>query len=194
MLDAAFQAIFLAYWWPNDGSCEQLHVPTSIQSIRVNVELCKQQLLPGACLPLHSHLTENPLATAVIKGDVDIFDPDKQSMFIQVEGVKVVAFAEGSPQYDHQLFSEHIWDVAFPDGELAMNNNRATTEDYELARALERASLFYLKKLDSEIPLEARQTFLEWNHEALFDFTTFVLGRFRAGKQPFAQKEWLDDS
>ncbi|KAL8701231.1 MAG: hypothetical protein Q9224_000596 [Gallowayella concinna] len=194
MLDAAFQAIFLAYWWPNDGSFEQLHVPTSIQNIRVNVGLCKQQLLPGAVLPLHSHLTENPLATAVIKGDVDIFDPNKQSSVIQVEGVRVVAFAEGSPQYDHQLFSEHIWDVAFPDGELAMNKNRATTEDYELARALERASLFYLKKLDTEIPLEARENFLEWNHEALFDFATYVLGRFRAGKQPFAQKEWLDDS
>ncbi|KAL8923718.1 MAG: hypothetical protein Q9208_004470 [Pyrenodesmia sp. 3 TL-2023] len=194
MLDAAFQAIFLAYWWPNDGSFEQLHVPTSIQKIRVNVGLCKQQLLPGASLPLHSHLTENPLATAVIKGDVDIFDANKQSSVIQVEGVKVVAFAEGSAQYDHQLFSEHIWDVAFPDGELAMNGNRATAEDYELARALERASLFYLKKLDSEIPLEARQTLLEWNHEALFDFATFVLSRFRAGKQPFAQKEWLDDT
>lgn len=194
MLDAAFQAIFLAYWWPNDGSFEQLHVPTSIRHIRVNVGLCKQQLLPGASLPLHSHLTENPLATAVIKGDVDIFEANQQSSVIQVEGVKVVAFAEGSPQYDHQLFSEHIWDVAFPDGELAMNNNRATPEDYELARALERASLFYLKKLDAEIPLEARQNLLEWNHEALFDFATFVLGRFRAGKQPFAQKEWLDDT
>ena len=194
MLDAAFQAIFLAYWWPNDGSFEQLHVPTSIQNIRVNVGLCKQHLLPGASLPLHSHLTENPLATAVIKGDVDIFDSDKRASVIQVEGVKVVAFAEGSPQYDHQLFSEHIWDVAFPDGELAMNSDRATPEDYELARALERASLFYLKKLDSEISLEARQNLLEWNHEALFDFASFVLSRFRAGKQPFAQQEWLDDS
>lgn len=194
MLDAAFQAIFLAYWWPNDGSFEQLHVPTSIQNIRVNVGLCEQQLLPGASLPLHSHLTENPLATAIIKGDVDIFDPSKQSSVIQVEGVKVVAFAEGSLQYDHQVFSEHIWNVAFPDGELAMNKNRATPEDYELARALERASLFYLKKLDSEIPLEGRQNLLEWNHEALFDFATFVLGRFRAGKQPFAQKEWLHDT
>ncbi|KAL8900165.1 MAG: hypothetical protein Q9192_001208 [Flavoplaca navasiana] len=134
------------------------------------------------------------LAYSVIKGDVDISDSDKQASVIQVEGVKVVAFAEGSPQYDRQLFSEHIWDVAFPDGELAMTSDRATGEDYELARALERASLFYLKKLDSEIPLEARQNLLEWNHEALFDFASFVLSRFRAGKQHFAQQEWLDDS
>ncbi|KAL8727608.1 MAG: hypothetical protein Q9166_005916 [cf. Caloplaca sp. 2 TL-2023] len=194
MLDAAFQAIFLAYWWPNDGSFEQLHVPTSIQNIRVNLALCEQYLLPGASLPLNSHLTENPLTTTIIKGDVDIFDPQKQTSLIQVEGVKVVAFAEGSAQYDHQLFSEHIWDVAFPNGELAMADNRATKEDYELARALERISLYYLKVLDSEFALEQRRNFKEWNHEALFDFATFVLTRFREGRQPFAQKEWLDDT
>ncbi|KAL9045821.1 MAG: hypothetical protein Q9214_001201 [Letrouitia sp. 1 TL-2023] len=194
MLDAAFQAIFLAYWWPNDGSLEQLHVPTSIRNIRVNVALCEQYLLPGSDLPLHSHLTENPLTTTIIKGDVDIFDTYKESSLIQVEGVKVVAFAEGSTQYDHQIFSEHIWDVAFPDGELAMARNRATREDYELARALERASLYYLKVLDAKIPPEQREHLLEWHHEALFDFATFVLTRFREGRQPFAQKEWLDDT
>lgn len=194
MLDAAFQAIFLAYWWPNDGSLEQLHVPTSIRNIRVNVALCEQYLLPGSDLPLHSHLTENPLTTTIIKGDVDIFDTHKDFSLLQVEGVKVVAFAEGSTQYDHQIFSEHIWDVAFPDGELAMAHNRATREDYELARALERASLYYLKVLEAKIPPEQREHLLEWHHEALFDFANFVLTRFREGRQPFAQKEWLDDT
>ena len=194
MLDAAFQAIFLAYWWPNDGSFEQLHVPTSIQNIRVNVALCEQYLLPGASLPLNSHLTKNPLTTTIIKGDVDIFDTNKQASLIQVEDVRVVAFAEGSAQQDHQIFSQHIWDVAFPDGELAMAKNRATADDYDLARALERASLYYLKALDSEIPLERRKNLEEWHHEALFDFATFVLTRFREGRQPFAEKEWLHDT
>ena len=194
MLDAAFQAIFLAYWWPNDGSFETLHVPTSIQTIRVNVALCEQHLLAGASLPLNSHLTKNPLTTTIIKGDVDIFDTNKQNSLIQVEGVRVVAFAEGSAQQDHQIFSEHIWDVAFPDGELAMAKNRATADDYDLARALERASLYYLKVLDSEISLEQRKHLQEWHHEALFDFATFVLTRFREGRQPFAEKEWLHDT
>ena len=194
MLDAAFQSIFLAYWWPNDGSFEQLHVPTSIQNIRVNVALCDHHLQPGASLPLNAHLTQNPLMTTIIRGDVDIFDTDKQTSLIQVEGVRVVAFAEGSPQQDHQIFSEHIWNVAFPDGELAMAKNRATADDYDLARALERTSLYYLRVLDSAIPPEQRRNLEEWHHEALFDFTTFVLTRFKEGRQPFAQKEWLHDS
>lgn len=194
MLDAAFQAIFLAYWWPNDGSLDQLYVPTSIQRIRVNVALSEQCLLPGASLPLNSHLTENPLKTTVIQGDVDIFDIGKQSSLIQVEGVRVVAFTEGSTQNDVQLFSGHTWDIAFPNGELAMGNNRATTEDYDLAHALERASLYYLKSLDSKISSELRKNPLEWHHEALFDFTDFILTRFREGRQPFAQKEWFHDT
>lgn len=194
MLDAAFQAIFLAYWWPNDGSFEQLHVPTSIQNIRVNVAFCAQHLLAGASLPLNAHLTKNPLTTSGIQGDVDIFDTNKQISLIQVEGVKVVAFAEGTGQQDHQIFSEHIWDVAFPDAELAMAKDRATADDYELARSLERVSLYYLKVLESEFALEQRKHLEEWHHEALFDFTKFVLTRFREGRQPYAEKEWLRDT
>lgn len=194
MLDAAFQAIFLAYWWPNDGSFEQLHVPTSIQNIRVNVAFCAQHLLAGASLPLTAHLTKNPLTTTGIQGDVDIFDVNKQISLIQVEGVKVVAFAEGTGQQDHQIFSEHIWDVAFPDAELAMATNRATADDYELAHSLERVSLYYLKVLESEFALERRKHLEEWHHEALFDFTKFVLTRLREGRQPYAEKEWLRDT
>ena len=194
MLDTAFQSIFLAYWWPNDGSFEQLHVPTSIQNIRVNVGLCEQHLLPGASVPLHSHLTENPLTTSAIMGDVDIFNPGKQSSIIQVEGVRVLAFAERSAQYDHQLFSEHIFDVAFPDGERAMNGDRATAEDYELAYALERASFYYLKRLDSEIPQERKENPIEWNHGALFDFAKYMLERLRSGTHPFGKKDWYNDT
>lgn len=194
MLDAAFQAIFLAYWWPNDGSFEQLHVPTSIQSIRVNVAFCAQHLLAGASLPLNAHLTRNPLTMTGIQGDVDVFDVNKQSSLIQVEGVKVVAFAEGTGQQDHQMFSEHIWDVAFPDAELAMAEYRATADNYELAGSLERVSLYYLKGLESEFALERRKNLEEWHHDALFDFTKFILKRFREGKQPYAEKEWLHDS
>ncbi|KAL9121258.1 MAG: hypothetical protein Q9187_002183 [Circinaria calcarea] len=193
MLDAAFQAIFLAYWWPNDGSLDQLHVPTSIQNIRINVPLCQQDLASGMTLPLSSHLTENPLTTSVIHGDVDIFGADGQSALIQVEGVKVVSFSEGGSQLDHQIFSEHVWDVASPDGKLAMAKDRASKDDYELATLLERVSLFYLKRLDTEIKENERQN-LEWHHESLFEFASHVLSQFYSGRLPYAKKEWVNDT
>lgn len=192
-LDMAFQAIFLAYWWPNDGSLEQLHVPTSIRNIRINFALCQKEMSPGAVLPLISYLTENPLTTSIINGDVDIFAMDGHTKLIQVEGVKVVPFSEGSAQYDRQMFSEHIWGPAFPDCELAIAGSRATADDYKLATFLERVSLFYMKNLDSVVPKEQRLN-LNWHHEALFEFTSHILSQTRAGRQPFCKKEWLDDT
>ncbi|WEW56050.1 hypothetical protein PRK78_001485 [Emydomyces testavorans] len=192
LLDAAFQAIFLAYWWPNDGSLEQLYVPTRIKNIRVNVPLCQQSMISGKSLAVDSHITDNPLTSSGIHGDVDIFGADAQSMVIQVEGVNVVSFSEGGSQYDRQMLSEHVWGPAFPDAELA-TSSRATAEDYELALCLERISVYYMQKIEAEIKPEERSD-IEWHHKALFEFFDNILSRTRKGKQPYIRKEWLNDT
>ncbi|TPX24000.1 putative Hybrid PKS-NRPS biosynthetic cluster [Coccidioides immitis] len=192
LLDAAFQSIFLAYWWPNDGSLEQLYVPTRIKNIRIDVSLCQESMAPGTLLPVDSHITENPLTSSGILGDVDIFGADERSMAIQVEGVTVVPFSEGGPQYDRQMLSEHIWGPAFPDAELA-TTRRATTEDYELAWCLERISAYYMQKIVSGIKPEDRNG-IEWHHKALFEFFESILAQTRKGRQPYIRKEWLNDT
>ncbi|KAK4164415.1 hypothetical protein QBC43DRAFT_353361 [Cladorrhinum sp. PSN259] len=192
VLDCALQAIFLAYWWPNDGSLDQLHVPTHVASIRINSSLCAQDLTPGVQLPLESFLTENPLITNIIGGDVDVYGRDEQTPLIQIEGVRVTPLAKRTPQADRQLFREHVWGPMLPDGALAQNN-RATPEDFELALDLERISIYFMKKLDQDIPLAERHG-LEWHHEALFDFITHVLTQTAAGRQRFGKPEWLQDT
>jgi hybrid polyketide synthase/nonribosomal peptide synthetase ACE1 len=191
-LDVGFQSIFLAYWWPNDGSLDQLHVPRSISNIRINVPLCQRDLVPGTQLQLDSHLTENPLTAGTIRGDVDFFGADGQSTIIQVQGVQVVSFSEASPESDRQLYSEHIWGLAFPAAESAADNG-ATLEDYKLAWDLERVSIFYMKKLQADIKPAERMN-LEWHHEALFDFVSHILSRTEKGEQRFAKREWLYDT
>lgn len=196
LLDVAFQAIFLAYWWPNDGSLDQLHVPTSVANIRIDASefghITAQK--PPATLELESHLTDDPLKTSGIRGDVDIFGSDGQRVVVQIEGVSVTAFSERSSQHDRQLFSEHVWGPALPDGSLAANN-RATDRDFELALDLERLSIYFMKNLEEKIPVSMRAGMnLEWHHEALFDFTDHVLTRTRNGRQRFADPEWLNDT
>lgn len=196
LLDASFQAIFLAYWWPNDGSLDQLHVPTSIERTRVDVRLCREQLsgraLPSTATPLQSFLTEDPLATSIIGGDVEVYSQDGTSTLLQIEKVRVKAFSERSAQLDRQLFSEHVWGPAVPDGALAADN-RATAADFELAEDLERISIYFMRKLALDIPPEQR-TGLAWHHDALFDFVEHVLGKVRCGRQRFAKTRWLADS
>lgn len=184
LLDVAFQAIFLAYWWPNDGSLDQLHVPTSIAKIRVDPSEFVRIAAPDApaTLGLEPHLTDDPLKTSGIRGDVDIFGCDGDRVVVQIEGVSVTALSERSSQNDRQLFSEHVWGPALPDGSLAANN-RATDRDFELARDLERLSIYFMKHLEEKIPVHDRAGMnLEWHHEALFDFTNHVLTRTRDGK------------
>ncbi|KAK3996228.1 hypothetical protein QBC44DRAFT_404939 [Cladorrhinum sp. PSN332] len=192
VLDCGLQAIFLAYWWPNDGSLDQLHVPTHVASIRINTSLCRQDLSPGVQLPLESFLTENPLATNIIGGDVDVYGRDEQTPLIRIEGVRVTPLAKRTAQADRQLFREHVWGPLIPDGALAQDN-RATAHDFELAMDLERISIYFMNKLDKDIPSTERRG-LEWHHEALFDFVTHVLNQTATGRQRFGKPEWLQDT
>jgi hybrid polyketide synthase/nonribosomal peptide synthetase ACE1 len=192
LLDAALQAIFLAYWYPGDGSLDQLHVPTGIGSLKVNTSLCKQDLSAGVLLPLESVLTENPLVSNMIGGDVEVYGRDARTPLIQVYGVRVLPLAERTSRADRQLFREHVWGPSVPDGALAADN-RATPQDFELAADLERMSIYYLKRLTQDIPRSQRRG-LEWHHEALFDYAEHVLHQTARGRQRFGRREWLNDT
>lgn len=194
LLDSALQGIFLAYCWPGDGSLEQLHVPTGIKAFRVNVGLCRQSLVPETNVATCSQLTGNPLATKQLNGDVDIYADDGTAL-VQIEGIKVVAFAEPTAETDRAMFSEHVWGVSSPNCELAMGGERATAEDYEFAYAMERVSINYMKQLVTLFPEADRKTMdLEWHFVCLFDFFSDVLSTVQAGTRQCAQKKWLEDT
>jgi hybrid polyketide synthase/nonribosomal peptide synthetase ACE1 len=192
LLDSALQAIFLAYWHPDDGSLDQLHVPTGISTLKINTSLCKQDLVQGVLLPLESVLTENPLITNMIGGDVDVYSRDGRTPLIQVHGVRVLPLAERTSHADRQLFREHVWGPSIPSGLLAANN-RATPQDFELGSDLERMSIYYLKRLTQEIPPSQRGG-LEWHHKTLFEFADHVLHQTANGRQRFARTAWLNDT
>jgi len=194
LLDCALQGIFLAYCWPNDGSLDLLHVPTGIGKIRINVGLCKEDVVSGTNLTLCSHLTGDPLVTKNIHGDVDLFSEDGVGL-IQMEAVKVVAFAEPTPEMDHAVFTEPIWSVATPDVDLAMDGARASAQDYEFSFAMERVSVNYMRQMVAEFPPEKRATMnLEWNFERMFEYFEHVLSGIAAGTRQFSEKKWLDDT
>ncbi|KXH56087.1 polyketide synthase/peptide synthetase [Colletotrichum salicis] len=194
VLDTALQGIFLAYCWPGDGSLDQLHVPTGIRSCRVNVGLCQQSLLPDTEVSSCSLLTGNPLATRNLNGDVEI-STDEGICLVQMEGLKVVSFAEQTMDADRAVFTEYVWDVLAPNCERAMGERRATAEDYDLAYAIERVSVHYMKQLATLFPEALRSTMnLEWHYKCLFNFVTDVLSTTEAGQRKTAKKEWLQDS
>lgn len=192
LLDAALQAIFLAYCHPGDRSLDQLHLPTGLDSLSINTSLCRQDLIQGVQLPLESFLTKNPLTTNMIGGDVDVYGRDGQTPLIQLQGLQVMPLAERTREADRTLFMEQVWGVSMPDGALAANS-RATPTDYELATNLERLSLYYMKKVVHDVPPSQRRG-LKWHHEAMFRWFEHVLRQTADGRQRYASDQWLDDT
>ncbi|KAL7929276.1 polyketide synthetase [Trichoderma chlorosporum] len=194
LLDTALQSVFLAYSWPGDGSFDALHVPTGIKSFRMNVGLCKQNLLPETRVTSCSHLTVDPMVTREIRGDVDIYANDGSGL-VQMEGIKVVPVVEHTAAEDKKMFSEHRWGVLLPDCEVAMGGQRATAEDYELSEAMERVCIDYMRQAVALFPEEKRKSLtLEWHFECLLAYFSDVLARAQAGTKQFFQKDWLNDT
>lgn len=193
MLDTALQGIFLAYCFPGDGSLQQLHVPTGMKNFRVNVGLCEQHFGPqSSTVKSCSHLTENPMTSRQLRGDVDIYTHDGAGL-VQMEGIQVVAFAEPTADTDKKFFTEHRWAPLNPDCELAMGGHRSTAEDYEFAEVMERVVLDYMRNTVALFPKSVRQTMnLEWHFERMFEFYEHVIAT--TGTRQFSQRKWLDDT
>ena len=195
LLDASFQAIFLAYSWPGDGRLKSLHVPIYIESILVDVAACRT--LKGEQLRIESNITTDGSVTGQpgIRGDANVFTGDGGRQIIQTEGIRVIPFGVGTESQDTQLFFTNTSGVAFPDGELATcgDQARATTEEIELGWLLERISHFYLRRLIDEIT-EAEEANSKWHFRKLMGYARHVTRMARQGTLPYSKKEWIHDT
>ena len=192
LLDLALQAIMLAYCDPQDGNFDQLHVPTGVASLTINMALCRQDLVEGVQLPVESFLTENPLISNIIVGNVDVYGRDERTPLVRVQGVRLPPLAERTSRADRPLFREQAWGIGVPDCSLAADR-RATALDFEIASDLERLSVYYIRQVTQQIPPSQRQH-LEWHQEAMFDYFEHVLDQTSAGLLPSVRREWLEDT
>ncbi|KAH6855609.1 hypothetical protein B0I37DRAFT_442419 [Chaetomium sp. MPI-CAGE-AT-0009] len=198
LLDASFQAIFLAYSWPGDGRLWSLHVPVSIRSVQIDVAAARASA-DDSSLQFDSVITADGSVTGEpgIAGDVNVFTGDGRRGVIQVEGIRVIPFAAAAESQDAQMFFTNVSGVAFPDGELAMQrapgfSSRAPKDEIELGWLLERISHFYLARLAREIrPDEEARA--EWHHQKLMDFARHTVAEVSSGRQPYGKREWTAD-
>lgn len=191
-LDVAFQAIMLAYCYPDDGRLWAIHVPRTIQSIRINPGLCTQHLSrPQGLLPFEA--AETHCGQDGVVGDVDIYSPgDRQSGMIQVQGLHFVPFTEASPENDTRVFSTTVWGPASPDLAAVCCGARATTDEYDLAADLERICLFYMNSWEKEIPSD-HPARTDGPYRGLFNFMSDVRERVSAGQHKYTRKEYMED-
>jgi hybrid polyketide synthase/nonribosomal peptide synthetase ACE1 len=193
-LDAAFQAMFLAYSYPGDGRIWSLHVPVSIKSIRIDALQCRAS--SDGYLSFDSAINntaESLSSKRGLSGDVDIFSGDGRTGLIQVENIQLIPFAPATESQDTQMFYVNTWNTASPDGALATGGSRATREDVDLGWLLERVSHFYLRKLVGSIKAD-EEARAQWHHKKLLDFARQSVARLRGGRQRYSKKEWSLDT
>ncbi|TGJ81686.1 hypothetical protein E0Z10_g7081 [Xylaria hypoxylon] len=193
VLDAAFQSLFLANCTPNSGGIWSLHVPRTINVVRVNPSLCAVTTTSNSNLVSFDCVL--PKDTSAFEGDIDLFTKvdDVEQGMIQIQGLCCVPLTRTTAQNDREMFATTVWDVAAPDGDRASFEGELTEEQTQLATLLVRMSVFFLRELASSVPENhtARQTD---PYKHYFRFASHILSQAQVGKLPLCSSEWADDS
>lgn len=191
ILDAAIQAVILAFCYPNDGQLWSLHVPKSIRCIRINPHLSAS--VAGQDIQLTFDSTIGYSTRSGISGDVSLYTSSDEHAMLQLEGMEAVPFTEATIDNDANIFSSMQWAPAGISGEAAVGSSRASLDEYDLAYTLERVSSFYLRSLVREIP-ENHPARKEGPYVGYFNYAAHVGSQVGEGRHPYAKKEWLTDT
>jgi hybrid polyketide synthase/nonribosomal peptide synthetase ACE1 len=190
-LDAVMQALHLAYAYPEDGRFWSLHVPKTIERVRIDPVAYKAGALTSSHLQLAAHL-EDPDSSSIY-GHADLFSERNQLVLLQVEGFLSVPLSKASAADDNQVYMKVVWKATNPDGEAVALDVRPSDRECEVASVAERVSLYYLRNLDMEISRDhpARATA---PYKGMFDFSSHVISKVSTGQHPYVKKEWLNDT
>ncbi|KAM5462795.1 putative Hybrid PKS-NRPS biosynthetic cluster [Microsporum audouinii] len=190
-LDTAIQAIILAYCYPHDGNLWSIHVPTQIHSIRINPTLCAEHFSKTDSFFFDA--TQTARKGPGLFGDVDVYNPSGEYAIVQLQGVQCVPFSQATAADDTKIFSRTVWGPVTPDCNSVCWDGRATESQYQLARDLERACLYYLNSWEQDIPQDhlART---EGSYKGLFRFSSHIRTQVSRGKNKYCKREWMNDT
>ncbi|KAI5928470.1 PKS-NRPS hybrid [Camillea tinctor] len=189
-LDAAIQAIMLAYCYPGDSMLRSIYLPTGIDKLTINPIHCLSFAGQKVMVPFDSVASIDNSKS--LSGDVNIYSPDGFKA-IQLEGLQTQPLSVPNESSDLNIFTELVWDVDRPDRIETLLRSKSYELNADLLFSLERVALFYLRSLNNAIPAGNR-TGLEWHHQRLFAYVDHVLSKFTRGANPFAKREWESDS
>ncbi|KAL2864983.1 putative polyketide synthase [Aspergillus lucknowensis] len=186
MLDVAFQALLLA-----DQGLWSLHVPVSIQCVRVNPALRKALPLSGTQVPINASLDQS--SGLSMRGHVEIRGEDGLNTMIQVEGLTLVPFSPATAAEDRVLYSSTEWGVAAPNAVDIMGDDEPSSEEIEVATLCERLGYYYLRKLKSDVT-DDEWASSQWHHQRLRIYMDHILTRASSGEHPHLRPEWAEDT
>ncbi|KAI5861997.1 polyketide synthase-like protein [Durotheca rogersii] len=192
VLDAAFQSLFLAHFAPNSGGIWSIQVPKTIRAIRVDPLLCAASAKRG--IPIAFDCMQQ-VGAPTLEGDIELFPGTDgiQHTMVQVETLRCTPLSRPTAGDDKEMYSKITWDVATPNAEQVVYDGKPTKEQEELARLLERMAVFFLRRLDVEVPKDHPARF-EDTYRNFFSFASYTLSRAKERKLPLWSVKWEHDS
>lgn len=179
-LDSAFQSLLLAYSYPGDHHLNKLHLPLSIECIRVNPALCgsfAQRLrsigTDGLEQDNASHVdatiirpTENgqtwPSLSSTkggFRGDINVYTAGSPNAAVQVLNVHLVPLGGSATKEEYRnVFFETKWVDMVPDGLAAALADRSvavTQKERDQLEGLKRLAVFYYRQFDAQVPKDS---------------------------------------
>ncbi|RGP73974.1 polyketide synthase [Fusarium sporotrichioides] len=189
LLDAAFQSIFAAYCWPDDGSLQAPFVPTYFRSLRI---LNTSQLRHGDELVIDSFLTNTN--ERELTADMDVFEASNDQPVLQLEGLTCTSLLRPGPSNAKELYTKTEWEVDISSAIASAETEEVDTEsDLELVDLCERLSYFYLRELNNAVGRDEVPNF-DWNYQRIFEWIDQLFPSIQSGNHPTIKKEWSSDS
>lgn len=184
ILDTAIQGILAAFSYPEDGKLGTVYLPTSIDSVRINMT----DISTGS-LKADSTLVSSE--EKGLKGNVDLFNASDSTIQVQMRGVRWTPLNQGRERW---LYASEQWVRDAAHGIEPSLKTNFPPEDEVLRKLLVRTAHSYLRRLRSQIkPFELvlmnkhRRHLMKWVRDHLFP-------QIEAGKIPDIEAEWANNT
>ncbi|KAM4055902.1 KR domain-containing protein [Hirsutella rhossiliensis] len=199
-LDAAFQTTVVAVGYPGDGGLFALHVPTTIEVMRVNPALLVlERYLRSDYHDINCtiHIPRDLQAPGTgFYGDINLYpscsETGQSCAAIQVMQIQFKPLNANEHSERTIIYTTH-WIPSKVDGVAATSSPRITKHGRELRAAVLRMSAFFLRQLDDAVPTDSPERQRGSNRHYL-NFARHTTALWRRGGYPWMKQEWLNDS
>jgi len=193
LLDVAFQTLFCARAHPSSGQITSALLPVRIKRVTLNPCVSIQE--DGrAALDMESFVTDKTITS--LAGDIHIYNTGSSNMAVQVESLVLQAVSPPDASQDRHMFAATVWNTDAALGNIVQSERDVANDEtvMNLAVAIDRAALFYMKRLLEEYPPSRRQEAdLLWHHDCMLDAFEVLVENVRNDRHPLLRKEWLSD-
>ncbi|EGP91889.1 polyketide synthase [Zymoseptoria tritici IPO323] len=200
-LDAAFQAMNLAFSYPGDEQIRHLHLPTTISKILVNPAALEAAHSPGDrvgtdCFDVDA--TWNPsdplTPTAGFSGNARLYFDQGESPCAAVQIDDIVLRPIGDANDERKIYHGLDYVPTRLDGMVAAENITITDHILEIQEMVHRIIHFYARQVNDEVPSSSSLRAAGTITGHYLNFCQRIVADLKQGTSKWAKSEWMSDT